>query len=182
MISSSVCGFPPISAARPRILVLGSMPGEKSLAAAQYYAHPQNAFWPLMARLFGQPADSYAERQRLIRGNGLALWDVLAQCVRPGSLDSNIKSDSIVVNDFAAFLTRRKTITHVFFNGGAAESLFRRHVIPSLHTDVLERLTFARLPSTSPAMAMLTFDGKFKLWRAAFKRAQAVHKGHAGDV
>lgn len=163
---TAICGFPPIASKQADTLILGSMPGEKSLQAAQYYAHPQNGFWKIMSDLFAAPADTYAERVDLIKTNKLALWDVLAECVRPGSLDSAIAPESIRINDFVAFLGTYKNITRIFFNGGTAEQLFKRHVLKNLPPDIQARLTLQRLPSTSPAMATLSLADKKKAWRA----------------
>ncbi len=159
----STC-FPPIATAQSRVLILGSMPGEKSLAENQYYAHPQNAFWPLMAALFGRPVDIYAQCVRLIEEEGLALWDVLEKCSREGSLDTEIKDNSIVVNDFVTFFAAHPRITHVFFNGTKAEKEFMKRVQPHLPPSCAD-LTYARLPSTSPAMATLSREKKAKAWQ-----------------
>src|SRR5215471_3275790 len=139
-----VQSFPPIVSETSRILVLGSMPGEASLKAGQYYAHPRNAFWAIMGELIGAgPSLSYQERVNRLRSSGLALWDSLHACVRPGSLDSSITEE--VANNFPAFFAAYPAIAHVFFNGHKAEAAFRRHALPLLSPD---RLALARLPST----------------------------------
>jgi len=156
--------FPPIENARARVLVLGSMPGGASLAAGRYYAHPQNRFWPILLDLLGaQPGLSYAARTRLLKANGIALWDVLESCVRVGSLDSAIREESIVANDFAAFYRAHSCIEHVFFNGTKAEAAYRRHVAASVR-DVGRPRNYVRLPSTSPAHAALSFEKKRDAW------------------
>ena len=158
--------FPPIAAPSARILILGSMPGIASLEAAQYYAHPRNAFWPIVAELFGVDRGlPYAERCRQLKGQGVAVWDVLKSCHREGSLDSAIEKDSEQPNDFAQFFASHPKIDRVGFNGAKAETAFRRHVLPSL--PLVERITFVRLPSTSPAHAGRTFELKLADWRAA---------------
>ena len=173
-----------------RVLVLGSMPGAASLAAAEYYAHPRNAFWPIMGALFGAaPALPYGERLQRLTASGVALWDVIGACDRAGSLDSAIVPESIVANDFAALFAACPQIGHVFFNGAAAETAFRRHVrarvaLPPLH--------FTRLPSTSPAHAARNFAAKLAGWQAlqAANRADAplrlsalaAHDATAGGV
>jgi TDG/mug DNA glycosylase family protein len=157
-------GFPPISLPDARLLILGSMPGQASLAARQYYAHPRNAFWPIMGRLLGfDPAAAYADRATALRAAGIALWDVVHSCARPGSLDASIDRDSARINDFAAFFAAHPGISQVFFNGATAESLFRKAVLPSLAAppDLL------RLPSTSPAHAALSFERKLAAWQEA---------------
>jgi len=86
-----VCSFPPIENRAARVLVLGSMPGAASLLAVRYYAYPHNAFWPIMGALFGAgSALAYGKRVSTLKGAGLALWDVMASCVREGSLDADI--------------------------------------------------------------------------------------------
>ena len=160
-----VRSFPPIENARARVLVLGSMPGGASLAAGQYYAHPQNRFWPILLDLLdAEPGLSYAARTRLLKANGIALWDVLESCVREGSLDSAIQEASIVVNDFATFFRAHPRIEHIFFNGAKAEAAYRRHVVVCLPDSGRPR-RYARLPSTSPAHAALSFEKKRDAWR-----------------
>jgi hypoxanthine-DNA glycosylase len=139
------------------------MPGVQSLQAAEYYAHPRNAFWKIMGELVGaDPELGYQQRCRCLTRAGIALWDVMQACVRPGSLDQKIDESSIVVNDFNAFLTDFPSITHVFFNGGKAEQAWRRYVKPGL--DIGHSLVEQRLPSTSPAHAAMSFDQKLARW------------------
>ena len=117
----TVFSFPPIASAAARVLILGSMPGKRSLQASQYYAHPQNAFWPIVGSCCGFDAGlPYAERTRLIAERGIALWDVLQSCEREGSLDSDIVGASARANDFARFLARHGGIGAVLCNGGTA--------------------------------------------------------------
>lgn len=157
---SRVQSFPPIASASSRVLILGSMPGVESLKAGQYYAHPRNAFWPIMGRLFGaEPSLPYEERTTLLQSAGVALWDVLHTCVRPGSLDTSITDE--VANDFPPFFAMHPKITHVFFNGGKAATAFRRHVPSRLQQ---ARHVFSRLPSTSPAHAKMPVDAKMQAW------------------
>lgn len=154
--------FPPIAGNDARILILGSMPGQASLEAHQYYAHPRNLFWPIMGELVGaHPALDYPERAQILIANGIALWDVLKSCTRPGSLDANIDKSSMVANDFKAFFAAHPQIKRVFFNGATAEHGFRRHVLPTLS---IEGLAFRRLPSTSPAHAALSYQQKLESW------------------
>lgn len=161
---SRIYGFPPLARPDARVVVLGSMPSRESLARRQYYAHPRNAFWPIMTRLFGLRCETYAERARELTAQGVAVWDVLRACVRPGSLDSAIDEASIVTNDFAAFFTAHPGIRGVFFNGAKAEAVYRRRVLPEL-TDAAADLPLQRLPSTSPAHAGLDLEQKIAAWR-----------------
>lgn len=157
--------FPPIAAAQAHTLILGSMPGRDSLRATQYYAHPRNAFWPIVTTLLDAAATlDYAARVALLRSNGFALWDVLASCTRRGSLDTAIDPASIVPNDFAAFFKRHRHIDRVFFNGATAATLYRRHVLPTLDP-ASHTITCERLPSTSPAHAGRSFATKLDAWR-----------------
>lgn len=155
--------FPPIIGTEPKVLILGSMPGVASLEAQQYYAHPRNAFWPIMATLFSMQTDwPYARRCQHLAEAGIAVWDVLKACHRPGSLDQHIDPASIEANDFRSFFNLYPGIRAVFFNGSKAEQLFRRHSLPTLPH--LPELT--RLPSTSPAHASLNFSQKLAAWQA----------------
>lgn len=154
--------FPPIAASHARILILGSMPGEASLAANQYYAHQRNAFWPIMSRLLQiQSNASYEDRVGALKTSPIALWDVLKSCKRMGSLDSSIEAETQIINDFKSFFSIHPAIAHVFFNGGKAESCFRRYVLP---VNNLEAFKLSRLPSTSPANARMSFDQKCRIW------------------
>ncbi len=165
--------FPPIAAADARVLILGSMPGEASLAAGEYYAHPRNAFWPIMGALLGfDPALPYAERARRLAAAGVALWDVAQSCVRPGSLDARMRD--ITPNDFAPFLAAHPGIRHVFFNGAKAEELFVRLV---LRRGIAAGIPRRRLPSTSPAHASLRPDEKRERWRIVLQALNPA--GHA---
>ncbi len=139
------------------------MPGGASLLANQYYAHPRNAFWPIMGELFCAGPDlPYVRRVRVLKHAGVAVWDVLASCTRGSSLDSDIDEDSIVTNDFASFLHAHPRIERVFFNGAKAEGSFRRHVMPRLGGTTL---LFQHLPSTSPANASWSHARKLRAWR-----------------
>ena len=154
-------GFAPIIGPGAHTLILGNMPSVMSLAAGQYYANPRNAFWRIMGELFGfGPDEPYDERTAALRAHGIAVWDVLRSCRRVGSLDSSVRPDSMVANDFGALFRRSPGIDRVFFNGAAAERNFARLVPdpPALH--------YRRLPSTSPARTMRYAD-KLAAWRAA---------------
>jgi len=146
-----------------RVLILGSMPSRKSLAGQQYYAHPCNAFWPVMGELFCAGPDlPYEQRLYVLRKSGIALWDVVHQCVRPGSLDANISQ--VQVNDFNGFFVLHPCIHAVFFNGRMAESLYRKRVLPQLG-DSCHDLPLHCLPSTSPAHAAYSFSQKLAAWQ-----------------
>ena len=164
MNESCLNGFPPIANREARILILGSMPGRASLAAGQYYAHAQNAFWPIISELLGVDARaSYRVRAMALKSARIALWDVLRSCAREGSLDTMIAKDSEVANDFASFFGAHPRITRVYFNGAKAEACFRRHVLPQIGD---RPLGYFRLPSTSPANASMRPEQKLLAWRA----------------
>ena len=158
----AIHSFDPIVGLHAKILILGSMPGEASLAAHQYYAHPRNAFWPIIAPLLKIQADAaYHEKVTALRSSRLALWDVFKSCERTGSLDTKICSDNYILNDFASLFSNHEEIKHVFFNGGTAARYFVRYVVPACN---LTHLHLSRLPSTSPANARLSLEDKRALW------------------
>jgi double-stranded uracil-DNA glycosylase len=157
-------GLAPIESAGARILILGSMPGAASLQAQHYYAHPRNAFWPIMGALVGAgPDKSYDQRIAVLRANKIALWDVIGSCQRTGSLDSAISDET--PNDFEGFFAAHRAITLIGLNGGKAAAAFRKYAAE--HTP--RGATTVLLPSTSPAHARLSFAEKCKVWRQALK-------------
>ncbi len=175
-------GFPAVANPTARILILGSMPGEASLRAGQYYAHPQNLFWRILGEVleFGNDPNAsapgtkgsglrdapYAEKLRALQSTGIALWDVLASCHRKGSLDSDIASETLQPNDFVMFFAKHKKIERVLFNGAKAEACFRKYVAPLLAVQAIRLL---RLPSTSPANASIPYARKIAAWRAGLE-------------
>ena len=160
---SRIRGFPPVATASAHTLILGSMPGQASLQASQYYAHPRNAFWPIISELLQiESGASYSVRTRALKSAGVALWDVLHSCNRDGSLDAKIQPGSGNVNDFRRFLGRHRRITRIYFNGASAEMIFMRQVLPALNGICI---SLTRLPSTSPAHAALSFAEKLAAWR-----------------
>ena len=155
-------GFPPIARSDARILVLGSLPGVRSLSEQQYYAHPQNAFWPIMGDVFGV-SGNYEERCSGLLHHKIAVWDVLRSSERPGSLDADIRQETAAANDFGHFLETHPDIELIVFNGRKAEQLFSRLVADEDHHDYRR----VGLPSTSPAYAAMRYQGKLELWSAA---------------
>jgi double-stranded uracil-DNA glycosylase len=142
------------------------MPSVISLAKGEYYAHPRNAFWPIMGRLLGAgPEVPYKVRRRLLQQRKLAVWDVLGECHRAGSLDTAIDAESEMPNDFAAFFRQHRRIQYVFFNGTKAETAYRRHALANVEK-LGRQFSYTRLPSTSPAHAGRTLDEKLTAWRA----------------
>lgn len=173
---SIIYSFPPIVGSHARILILGSMPGQASLAANQYYAHHHNAFWPIIAQLLQiRPDAPYEEKITALKSSPIALWDVLKSCKRTGSLDSMIETDTQITNDFQSFFSVHTKITHVFFNGGKAEACFKRHVLPESDLGLIK---LSRLPSTSPANARLSPKEKCRIWHEIIHAAFASTGGY----
>jgi hypoxanthine-DNA glycosylase len=167
-------GFGPIAGHDAKVLILGTLPSEASLRAGEYYAHPHNAFWFIVQRLYGQGAGlDYEARKSLLIGAKVALWDVLHAAEREGSLDSAIAPGSENVNDFVSFFAWHPGIHTVVFNGAKARDLFQRHI---LNTSSLPGgLRFVCLPSTSPANARLSREAKLEQWKAALTEALSVN-------
>jgi double-stranded uracil-DNA glycosylase len=157
--------FPPVICSEPKVLVLGSMPGRRSLEMHEYYAHPRNLFWLIMGEICKAGPDlPYPERLAVLQNTGIALWDVLQVCDRVGSLDGNIRTESEVANDLPALLASYPSIQAIGFNGGKAWLAFRRLVQPVLNPNDRKRLELVPLPSTSPANAGISFEEKLKRW------------------
>lgn len=157
-------GFAPVCTDAAAVLILGSFPGRMSLGKQQYYGHPRNGFWPIMSRLLDFDNDlAYQLKLQQLQKNRIGLWDVLARCRRPGSLDSSIVAGSLVINDFKRFFADHPDLRMVAFNGARAETEFRKRVLGNLSLDT-GKLVLARLPSTSPAMATLSFEQKVQAW------------------
>lgn len=185
MADPRATGFPLVARPDARVLILGTLPSTRSLEAGEYYAHPRNAFWPIVERLLGQAvgpeieseshADAasanltttrrtaglrYATRTALLLQARVALWDVLRAADRPGSLDANIKGAAAI--DFAGFFAAHPAVHTVCFNGATARSLWERHVAPKLSAHPV--LSLVTLPSTSPANAAMSFEDKLAAW------------------
>lgn len=159
-----MAAFPPIVGKLPKVLILGSMPGRISLDERQYYAHPRNCFWWIMSELFNvKQSSDYQDRVAQLRRCGVAVWDVLHDCQRPGSLDSRIDRQSEQVNDFWQFLADYASLDVVGFNGRAAENIFLRH-FDGLQAEY-KNIRWVCLPSTSPAHASMTKQQKLRHWR-----------------
>lgn len=150
--------FASISDTNAKILILGTIPGAKSLAASEYYGNSRNHFWQLLFTIGNEPySTDYEVKKNLLLKNNIALWDVLQDCERIGSLDSAILKE--VPNDFNGFLKAHPHITHIFFNGQQAAKFFKKYVVLD------SNYTLVTLPSTSPANAGISFDGKLAVWQ-----------------
>lgn len=162
-----ITSFPPVISPISTVLILGSMPGQKSLCLQQYYAHARNHFWRLMADLVGVPQEvDYAERIERLAEIGVALWDSLRACERPdSSLDSRIVVETEEPNDFSELLKTYPTIRAICFNGKKSERVFRKRVLDGITPSIRQRLDIISLPSTSPANAGYTYEQKLARWR-----------------
>lgn len=141
--------FQPLIHQNCTILILGSMPGVKSLSDQQYYAHPLNRFWKLMAIILQEEIDftNYDNKTSMLLRHNIALWDTLAYCEREGSLDSNIKAEH--PNDILTLLQSHPKITKIICNGGKASNAFKKYFAKELPSEI----KVFYLPSTSPANA-----------------------------
>ncbi|WP_109478498.1 DNA-deoxyinosine glycosylase [Paraburkholderia sp. C35] len=150
-------GFPPVVAESTHTLILGSFPGEASLVATQYYAHPRNQFWRLLGAVIDEPLPEldYPTRLERVLKHGIGVWDVLAACTREGSLDAAIRNAT--PNDFASFREYAPNLKKACFNGKTA-GRFAPVIAEAGYTTLV-------LPSSSPANAMLSFEQKLQVWR-----------------
>ena len=151
--------FAPVVGRRPRVLILGSLPGVESLRQGRYYGHPHNRFWELLGAALGEDlrARTYAQRLSRLKARGIALWDVIAEAKREGSLDSAIKGEK---PNAVAELILRTGVRAVFFNGRKAASSFKRHF-----ENPPSGVELFVLPSSSPAHASLPRKRKLAAWR-----------------
>ncbi len=151
--------FAPLLDKNTKTMIIGTMPGVASLEAGEYYAHPRNAFWLIMARLFNNGASfsDYEEKKSCLLAHGIGLWDNLQYCERSGSLDSNIKSE--ISNDFETLLKKYPNVQKLLFNGQKSFQFFKK-----FHPELLALMKYHSLPSTSPANAMLKFEDKLAEW------------------
>jgi double-stranded uracil-DNA glycosylase len=150
-------GLPPITGPQPRVLVLGSFPSVLSLERGEYYGNPRNRFWAVMEELFAIPAAlPYPERCQRLTQEGVALWDAVASCSRPGSSDSRIRDP--VPNDITGFIRAHPSVRLVALNGSTAGRIYHRLAeVPDVRS--------ITLPSTSPANAAVTFGQKVRAWK-----------------
>ena len=153
---------------KPELLVLGSLPGDRSLALQEYYGHPQNRFWKVMAALNGEACPAgYEEKKALLARCRTALWDVYRAASRPGSMDSDIRMGEF--NDIAGLLRRHPGIRTVALNGSTAAKAFDSY-LKTLDADsraAVAGLKLLRMPSTSPANARWTMEKLVAAWREA---------------
>lgn len=163
MNSEQKFSFPPISDQNTEILILGSLPGERSLEMQEYYAHPNNRFWKLIAEITNKELPTnYAEKKELLLKNKIGVWDVVREAKRQGSLDTNIIDES--PNDLESFIANHKNLKTIVFNGSKAQKLFDKYFQRK------SNLTYLQLPSTSPANANYNFERLKGSWNAILER------------
>ncbi|GHU72428.1 DNA-deoxyinosine glycosylase [Clostridia bacterium] len=160
-----IYSFPYAAQSDARVLILGTMPSVASLTATNYYAHPRNAFWPIIYGLWDErPPEDWAARYEFLRSHRIALWDVACSCTRQASSDASMRD--VQPNDIPALLDECPDIRAVFFNGQKAAALFRSLILPNLpdRSDRCSAIEFVTLPSTSPARVQ-AFETKAAAWR-----------------
>jgi hypoxanthine-DNA glycosylase len=143
-----------------KVLILGSMPGVKSLEEQQYYAHPQNRFWKVMGHILGEPKlheFDYGTKLKTLLKNNIALWDTIKSCRREGSLDSDIQNET--PNDIRKLLKTYPNIETICLNGNKSYTAFKKYC-----PDLLEKYTCLKMPSTSPANARYSLDILMREW------------------
>lgn len=154
--------FEPVYQSDAKLLILGSLPGKRSIVDQRYYAHPRNAFWPIMSDLIGVDANApYQERLRALMSKRIALWDVASAAERPGSLDSSIRKETLSYNAIPVLLANCPEISAILFNGAASEKLFKD---AQKSWSQAIKCPMERMPSTSPANAGLSLEQKRKRW------------------
>lgn len=164
--------FQPSIDENSQILVLGSMPGIKSLNEQQYYVHPQNRFWKLMGKICNKENLSelnYQIKLQTLLNNKIALWDVIKSCNRDGSLDANIQNE--IPNNISKLLKQYRNIKIICLNGNKAYSALKKHF-----PEILEKHKCYKLPSTSPANAKYTLDKLYQEWISAINEENTVER------
>ena len=157
-LTHSKVSLDPISNPDTIILILGTMPGDKSLKLGEYYAHPGNKFWKVISAITNYDLPlTYSDKKELLIKSKIGIWDVVHKANRIGSLDSAIKNEE--PNDLESFIARHKNLKIIGFNGTKAEALFDKFF------DRINGMKYISLPSTSPANTGINFDNMCKIWR-----------------
>ena len=157
-MQNRISSFPPIVDETSKILILGSIPGVKSLEKQQYYAHPQNKFWKIIFELFHEDfTDNYEERINILKKNHIALWDVIDSCERKGSLDSEIKNEE--ANQIEELLEQYPDITAIFCNGRKSYKNLQKVLGKNFKIPII------LMPSTSP-LHTVSFEKKLEDWKS----------------
>ncbi|WP_087973415.1 DNA-deoxyinosine glycosylase [Oceanobacillus rekensis] len=165
-MDEKLISFPPVLPEKPKVLILGSMPGGMSLAKSEYYGNPRNHFWPILFELFKeQPNEEYEEKISFIKRKGIALWDTIGSCYREGSLDANIKDEQ--PNDIIGLLNEYKTIKLIACNGTKSYQTFMKN----FSAESIIQVEVVKMPSTSPIPGRYTktFAGKVEEWGKILK-------------
>ncbi len=149
--------FAPILDTNTRILFLGSFPSIASFEQSFYYAHPRNAFWPIMESIFGVTFESNEAKKLFCLEKGIGLWDVIGSCERSNSSDTNLKN--CIPNDFEKLLLDYPNIRAVAFTGKKSHDLFMKY-FKNLNVEKV------LLPSTSPAYAAMKFEEKKEIYKS----------------
>jgi hypoxanthine-DNA glycosylase len=151
--------FAPVADERTRLLVLGSLPGEESLARARYYANPRNHFWRLMSEVIGADLVGLAYEARLdqLLGARVGLWDSVGTATRPGSLDGAIRLHS--ANALRELADSLPALRAIAFNGGTSARIGMKALGANPPWPLL------LLPSSSPAFT-LAYERKLEAWLA----------------
>lgn len=161
--------FDPVVDASTRLLILGSLPGDASLKAGQYYGHPQNGFWRLVGGVIGRDLGAlpYPDRLEALKAAGVGLWDVIAGAERAGSLDAAIRNAETA--DLRGLVAGLPALRAVAFNGATAARIGRRSLAR------IEGLMLIDLPSSSPAHAR-PFEEKARVWATLAEALAATAK------
>ena len=153
-----ISSFPPIANKDSKILILGSIPGVKSLEMQQYYAHPQNKFWKIICEIFNEEfTTNYQQRIEILEKHHIALWDVIDTCERKGSLDSEIRNEE--ANKIEELLQNFPNIKAIFCNGQKSYKNLQKILPKDFYLPIIV------LPSTSPAHASLRYEEKLLSWQ-----------------
>jgi hypoxanthine-DNA glycosylase len=156
-MSNRISSFPPIISNDSKILILGSVPGVKSLEMQEYYAHPQNKFWKIIFELFKENfSENYLDKIKILKKNKIAVWDVIDSCERIGSLDTKIKNEEN--NDVLQLLKKYSNIKTIFCNGGKSYKNLQKIAGKNFEIPIY------LLPSTSP-LHTISFEKKLENWK-----------------
>ncbi|MBP2616695.1 DNA-deoxyinosine glycosylase [Chryseobacterium jejuense] len=156
-MQNRISSFPPLIDDQSEILILGSIPGVKSLEMQQYYAHPQNKFWKIILELLNEEfTEDYSKRIEIVKKHHIALWDVIDSCERKGSLDSEIKNEE--ANQIEELLEEHPNVKVIFCNGGKSYKNLQKLLGKNY------RLPIFLMPSTSP-LHTISFERKFEEWK-----------------
>ncbi|MCI0920033.1 DNA-deoxyinosine glycosylase [Sphingobacterium rhinopitheci] len=154
--------FTPILPLNPKILILGSLPGDISIAQHQYYGHPNNRFWKILFHIYQEEFTSdYRSKIDFLHRHHIALWDVCATAHRPGSMDIHISE--VIPNPIPTLLAKNPTIHSIYFNGQKAQQLYDKNFKP------INTIHYQMLPSSSPANAQFSFQKLVELWEIILK-------------